>query len=634
MKSIIELFETTVENYPLNIYLWEKEAGKFEGTTYKETRDQVLKLAAGLVSIGLKKGDRAGLLSDGRNDWIISELGILYAGGVNVPLSIRLQENELIFRLKHSGSKFLFVSAPYVAKAEAIMKSIPGLKKVIYLDGKENPGKKVVDYRMLIKMGEEYLKTHQMEVEATWRNIKSNDLANISYTSGTTADPKGIMLSHLNYAANVIQSNTLMELHSDWRTLAILPWDHAFAHTCCLYAFMYKGASIASVEVGKTPLETLKNIPQNIKEIQPTLLMSVPAFSKKFRQNIEAQIRKKGNALYNVFQFALKVSYAYNGMGHNRGKGWRFILKPFLTVFDKILFSKIREGFGGKLQFFIGGGALLDIELQKFFYAIGMPVLQGYGLTEASPVISSNALHAIKFGSSGRLVKYLELKIMDEKGNELPTGQKGEIVVKGDNVMLGYWNNPVATAEVIKNGWLHTGDMGYLDADGYLYVLGRYKSLLIGNDGEKYSPEGIEEAIVEQSPSVQHILLYNNQNPYTVALVVPDIGFVNNELKKRSIASGSNEGNRETLQMILNEINAFKKGGPHEGMFPERWLPAAIVVLPENFSQENGLINATMKMVRGKICERFSKELEFLYTPQARIIENDVNITSVKKWNS
>ncbi|MFW6371861.1 MAG: AMP-dependent synthetase/ligase, partial [Bacteroidota bacterium] len=437
-----------------------------------------------------------------------------------------------------------------------------------------------------------------------------------------------------NYAANVVQSNTLMELHPDWKTLAILPWDHAFAHTCCLYAFMYKGASIASVETGKTPLETLKNIPKNIKEIQPALMMSVPAFSKKFRQNIEGQIRKKGETLYKLFEFALKVSYIYNGLGYDRGKGWKVILKPIMKLFDKILFSKIREGFGGKLQFFIGGGALLDIELQRFFYAIGMPICQGYGLTEASPVISSNALHAIKFGSSGKLVKYLDLKILNEQGNEMPVGQKGEIVIKGDNVMLGYWENPTATAETIKNGWLHTGDMGYMDKDGFLYVLGRFKSLLIGNDGEKYSPEGIEEAIVEQSPYIQQILLYNNQNPYTTAMIVPEMEAINRELKKNHLEPGSEEGNKKALNILVDEINKYKKGGVHEEMFPDRWLPAAFVVLPESFNQENGLLNTTMKMVRGKIIERFGRQLEFLYTPLARNPENIVNFEVMEKWNS
>ena len=633
MKTIIELFETTVANYPDNVYLWEKKDGKYQGTTYKETRKIVLKLAAGLVAMGFKKGDRAGLVSDGRNDWIISELGMLYAGGINVPLSIRLHESELIFRLKHSGSKYIFVSEPHTEKIEDIRESLPELEKIIFIDGKENPGKDDVNYQDLIQQGEEYLKEHNSELEEIWKNIQPNDLANISYTSGTTADPKGIMLSHLNYAANVVQSNTLMELQPEWRTLAILPWDHAFAHTACLYAFMFKGSSIASVEPGRNALQTLKNIPKNIKEIQPTLLMSVPAFSKKFRQHIENQIRQKGETLFKVFQFALKVAYVHNGLGYNRGKGWKFILKPLLWVFDKILFQKIREGFGGQLKFFIGGGALLDIELQRFFYAIGIPVCQGYGLTEASPVISSNALHAIKFGSSGKLVKYMDLKILDDDGNEMPTGQKGEIVVKGDNVMLGYWKNEKATEETIRNGWLHTGDMGYMDQDGFLYVLGRFKSLLIGNDGEKFSPEGIEEAIVEQSPFIQQMMLYNNQNPYTSAMLVPEIEAINRELDKRNIKPGSEEGNLESVLILQNEINQFKKGGEHENLFPDRWLPATFVVLPESFNQENGLMNTTMKMVRGKICDYFNKELEFLYSPLARNIENDVNTAAINKWN-
>lgn len=634
MKTIIELFETAVADFPENVYLWEKKDGQYKGTTYRETRELVLKLAAGLTSLGIKKGDRSGLISDGRNDWIISELGLLYAGGITVPLSVRLEENDLIFRLQHSGSKYVIVSGMYASKVKAIRDKLPELEYVIYLDGIETPGKGDIDYRDLFKMGEEYLKTREIELEATWKNIQPGDVANISYTSGTTADPKGIMLSHLNYVANVIQSNSLMDLFPDWRTLAILPWDHAFAHTCCLYVFMYKGASIASVEVGKSPLDTLKNIPQNIRDIKPTVMMSVPAFSKKFRQNIEGQIRKKGETLYKVFQFALKVGYAHNGMGHNKGKGWRFFLKPLVWVFDKILFQKIREGFGGELKFFIGGGALLDVELQKFFYAVGMPVCQGYGLTEAAPVISSNALHAIKFGSSGKLAKFLELKIMDDDGNELPVGEKGEIVVKGDNVMSGYWNNPAATAETIRDGWLHTGDMGFMDEDGFLHVLGRFKSLLIGNDGEKYSPEGIEEAIVDQSRFIQQMMLYNNQNPYTTAMIVPEIEEINRELKKLNINPGSAEGNQKTVQWIEGEINEFKKGGAQGELFPDRWLPATFVVLPEAFSQENGLINSTMKMVRGKITEYFSKELEFLYTPQAKNIENTMNMEAVQKWNT
>ncbi len=634
MKTLIELFETAVKIYPDNIYLWEKKNGKYEGTTYKETRKQVLDLAAGIIDLGLKKGDRAALLADGRNDWIISELGIIYAGGINVPLSIRLETNELAFRLKHSGTKIIFVSKLHASKIEEIRNELPDVEKVVYIDGKQNPGKNDVNYRDLMRKGEELRKTSTDVYDEVWKNIQPNDVVNISYTSGTTADPKGIMLSQLNYAANVVQSNGLLDLQSFWINLAILPWDHAFAHTTCLYVFMYKGASIASVEIGNTPLETLKNIPKNMKEIKPHVMMSVPAYSKTFRKNIETGIRAKGETIYKVFQFALKVAYIYNGIGYDKGKGFRFLLKPLLAVFNAILFKKIQEGFGGNLLFFFGGGAILDIEMQKFFAAIGLPICQGYGLTEASPVISANVADCIKFGSSGKLVGDMELKIVDADGNILPQGDKGEICIKGDNVMLGYWNNPSATAETIKNGWLHTGDMGYLDKDGFLYVLGRFKSLLIGNDGEKYSPEGIEDAILIHSPSIQQVMLHNNQNPYTVGMVVPDMEAINRELKNRGIEKGSETAIAEALKMIQNDINQFKKGGKQEGTFPERWLPTAIALLPEAFTADNKMLNAMLKMVRGKIVESYAKELEFLYTPQAKNIENEVNIAALKRWIS
>ncbi len=216
MKTIIELFETAVKKYPDNVYLWEKKGGKYEGTTYKETRQQVLNLAAGLVNIGFKKGDRAALVADGRNDWIISELGMLYAGGINVPLSIRLETNEVAFRLKHSGTKIIFVSKLHAQKIEEIRGELPDVEKVVYIDGKENPGENDINYRELMKSGEKLRETHTEVYDAIWKNIQPNDMANISYTSGTTADPKGIMLSHLNYAANVVQSNGLLDLQSYW----------------------------------------------------------------------------------------------------------------------------------------------------------------------------------------------------------------------------------------------------------------------------------------------------------------------------------------------------------------------------------------------------------------------------------
>jgi long-chain acyl-CoA synthetase len=635
MKTLIELFEKSVEQYPENPLLWEKTIDHYIPTSYREIHKRVIFFGAGLLSIGLRKGDRVALLSEGRNNWLISELAVLYCGAVNVPLSVRLEAPELKFRLEHSGAKMVILSSGQAGKIAEVIKSLEAIELIIHLDDKLNPGNKEVNFNDLVNAGETFLgsEENRKAFNATWQNVGPDDIANISYTSGTTADPKGIMLSHLNYATNVIQANTVLEINQEYKTLALLPWDHSFAHTACLYTFMLKGASVGSVQAGRTPMETLKNIPLNIKEFEPDIMMSVPALSKNFRKNIEKNIQAKGSFTEGLFNLGLRIAFLYNGDGWNRGANWRKLLKPLYQLFDKIIFSKIREGFGGKLKFFIGGGALLDIELQRFFFAIGTPVYQGYGLTEAAPVISANCPEAVKFGSSGKIVKYLDVIICDSDGNSLPLGEKGEIVVKGDNVMKGYWRNPRATEETLKNGWLYTGDMGYFSQDGFLYVLGRFKSLLIGNDGEKFSPEGIEEAIVEQSAYIDQVMLYNNQKPYTVGLIVPNVNAINRWLEKQGIIPGSDTGNLKSLEIIQQEINAYYKGGKFEGQFPERWLPAAVAILPEAFTEQNHLLNSTSKIVRSKIYEHFRKELDYIYTPEAKDIKNQMNIQAIRGWN-
>ncbi len=636
MRTIIELFETSVAKFSGNPLLWEKPGDRYIPSTYQEIRQQVYHFASGLFSLGLSKGERVGLLSEGRNNWLVSELGILYCGAVNVPLSVKLESPELKFRLAHSGSRMVIVSAGQASKIAEIIDEIPEIAYIIHLDPVEKPGAKDMSFDEIQARGTEFLKSKEnlKNFEEVWKGIQPDDLANISYTSGTTADPKGIMLTHVNYAVNVIQANTVLEIGEDYKTLAVLPWDHSFAHTACLYTFMYKGASVGSVQTGRTPMETLRNVPVNIQEFRPDILMSVPALSKNFRKSIEKGIQTKGKITELLFSHGLKVAYRYNGDGWNRGKGWRALLKPEYALLDKIMFSKIRQAFGGNLKFFIGGGALLDIELQRFFFAIGTPVFQGYGLTEAAPVISANCPEAVKFGSSGKVVKYLDIKICDVDGAEVPVGEKGEIVAKGENIMKGYWKNPKATGETLKNGWLHTGDLGYLSSDGYLYVMGRFKSLLIANDGEKFSPEGIEEAIVDQSPYIEQAMLYNNQNAYTVGLIVPNIAAINKQLTKHGVQPGSEEGIRKSLEILKLEIDAYRKGGKYEGEFPERWLPTAIIVLPEAFTEQNHLLNTTLKMVRGKITEYFKAEMAFIYTPEAKDIANSMNVESIKKWQN
>jgi long-chain acyl-CoA synthetase len=633
MTTIINLFESSAGKFSENAFLWEKKTDKYKSLTYNEVLKQTKILAAGLLSLNVKKDDRIALLSEGRNYWVMSELAILYCGAVNVPLSVKLDAGtDLKFRLNHSETKMIIVSNSQAHKIKQIKKDLPNLEKIIYLDPQENYDDNEIFIDDIFKLGSNYIKSNNEDFEKIISAIKPNDLANISYTSGTTADPKGIMLTHRNYTANVEQACSLMDIPPTYKTLLILPLDHSFAHTAGIYSFMAYGASLAFTQSGKTLMETLKNIPQNIKEIKPDLLLSVPALAKNFKKNIEKGIQEKGATAEKLFNFALKMAYSYNKEGFNKGGLLHFWKKPILNLFDKILFSKIRAGFGGDLKFFIGGGALLDIELQRFYYAIGMPMFQGYGLSESAPIISSNSMKKHKLGSSGYLVSNLDLKICDDDGNELPIGEKGEIVCRGENIMVGYWKNEKSTNETLKDGWLYTGDLGYMDKDGFLYVLGRFKSLLISNDGEKYSPESIEEALVEQTKFIDQVMLYNEQSPYTAGLIVPKKEALKRAVTESDLKFDTEEGKKLALTKIQEEIDEFKKDGKFEGQFPERWLPAAIAIISEPFSEENKLINSTLKMVRGKIVEYHAKKLEYLFNPEAKEITNPENLIELNKF--
>ena len=631
-KTLVDLFEESVRNYPNNTFLLEKTGKVFEPTTYTQVKEKVYQLGAGLQALGVKKGDTMALLSEGRNMWVIGELSMFYAGAVNVPLSIKLEEsNDLLFRLIHGDVKYVMVSGTQLKKVRAIIDQLPEVKKVIVFDEQAEYGEKEIALAEVQKMGDEFLASHtQEEFLKVANSIQNDDYATITYTSGTTADPKGVVLTHRNYTSNVEQACTLVNIDQTWRTLIILPLDHCFAHVVGFYIMMAKGATAATVQVGRTPLESLKNIPLNIREVKPHFILSVPALAKTFKKNIEQGIRAKGKTTVKLFNFGMKVRQLYYGDSNLDFKGWRYLLKPLVALFDKIIFSKVRENFGGELKFFIGGGALLDKNLQKFYVGIGIPMFQGYGLSEATPVLSSNGPEKYRFGSSGKLVQPLELKICDADGKELPLGEQGEIVVKGENVMAGYWKNPESTADTVKDGWLYTGDLGYMTKEGLLYVKGRFKSLLISSDGEKYSPEGIEEALVGQSKYIDQVMLYNNQSPYTIALIVPNKDNLKRKLAHKDLTLESEEGRKYAIKKLEKELNKYKKGGEFEGMFPERWLPSTFAVLPEPFTEQNQMINSTMKMVRGKIEKFYADRIEFLYSAEGKQIFNEKNLDSLK----
>lgn len=628
--TIIDFVEKYTHEFSELPFLREKIDGVWTETTFRATREEAHCIGAGLHQLGLKKGEKVSLLSQGRNLWITSELGILYAGGVNVPLSIKLTEStDLLFRIQHSDSRYIIVSEQQLPKIRNIIAECPKVEKVIILDPIDDYMPNEMPIAEIIEMGKTYLQTHSEEFRALYESIAPHDYANISYTSGTTADPKGILLTHRNYTANVEQGSSVIQCQKGDVMLIILPLDHCFAHVAGFYTMMSYGGSIATVPIGKTAIATLKNIPIAIREVKPMVMLSVPALARNFRKNIETSIKAKGKTVERLYNLALNNAIKYNKEYWNRG-GWQSWRWPLVKLFDKLIFKAVREGFGGRMRFFVGGGALLDIELQRYFCAVGMPMFQGYGLSEATPIICANSMGNAIFGSSGRIVSPLDLKICDDEGNELPHGQKGEIVIKGENVMAGYWKNPDSTSKTIIDGWLHTGDMGYVTDShpGYLWVVGRFKSLLISADGEKYSPEGYEDSLTDGSKYIEQVILHNNQDPYTMVLIVPNKDALKEYVKAKGYDHQSIEGKKAMLQKIQDEVNEYRNG-KFAGMFPEMWLPKAIAVLPEAFTEQNHLVNSTMKIVRGKVEEYYADRIEYAYTPEGKDLFNEKNIASL-----
>lgn len=611
-RTILDLFEESVNKYPNYTFLMEKIGDKYETSTYSQVHLLAKQFGAGLCSLGIKPKSMISIFSEGCNNWIIGELGLFYAGCINVPISIKIEEpQDLIFRLNHAEVSIIITSSRQINKIRSIRNDLKYIEKIIIIDSIDELQEGEYIFSNIIKLGNDYLKDNEPEFNQIAQSIDNQTIATITYTSGTTSDPKGVILTHRNYTANVEQSLSLMSISPQKRMLIILPLDHCFAHVVGFYIMIATGSIVATVQPGKSTLETLKNIPINIMEVKPNILLSVPALAKNFKKNIETSIKKKGALAEKMFNFALKVSYYYNKEGWNRGSGLSILLYPLVKISDKLLFSKVKLAMGGQLEFFVGGGALLDIELQRFYYALGIPMFQGYGLSEATPVISTNTPSKHKLGSSGIVVKPLDIKILDSNGEPVKQGEKGEIVIRGENVMAGYWKNTKATEETIKDGWLHTGDMGYIDQDDFLYVLGRFKSLLISSDGEKFSPEGIEEMMVSKSTIIQQIMLYNNQCPYTTAVITP---------------SNYDKPREDLIKEIEKELLRYRKGGDLYGIFPERWIPSTFIISSEPFSESNKMINSTMKLVRSKVEEVYKEKLDYLYTSEGKSVFNKFNI--------
>lgn len=637
-RTVLNMLRTAAKDYPNTAYTNQKDDQGWVGLTYPEVLEKSRFLASGLLNLGIGKDDKISLLAEGRNRWIITEFAMLFVGCTNVPLSIKLLPEEVLFRINHSDSKAIVVSRNTFSKVAAVWKNTSNNQFIIYLDDDLSqimddckqfgidPKKDIVLFSDIMENGKQKWKENVKELEAIETNIEEEGIVTICYTSGTTGDPKGIMLSHLNYYSNCSDAMEYFNVTIGDRLYIILPLDHSFAHTVGIYAGLLRGLSLYFVDARAGSIQTVKNIAINLVEANPHFILTVPAITSNFMQKIKEGIAAKGAFVNGIFNMGLRAGDRMFRNGYTHAP-WPVKLANITqyTIADKLVFSKVRKIFGDSLRYCVGGGALLDISQQVFFYSIGAPVFQGYGLTEATPIISANTPETHKLGSSGRVIPNIDCKILKSDGVEAKQGEKGEILIRGNNVMVGYYKNEEATKNTIVDKWLYTGDLGYIDEDEFLIVVGREKALLISADGEKYSPEGIEEAIQNTSQLIAQVMVYNDMQKYTTAIVTL------NEAKVRSYIKTHEIANPEILLKALKQdFYSFKSSKEYKNQYPEKWIPTTFQIASEPFNEANHQVNSSMKIVRHKIQEAYTKQIEYMYSTGGSNISNNLNIETIK----
>ncbi len=630
MQTVIKMLEDAAEKFGNSPYLGQKEDSGWKDISFYEAKEEAEYFAASLIRRGFKRGKTATILSEGRNNWITGEFGILMAGCISVPISIKLLPGEIPFLLNHSESELILASENTLEKILSIMEKVDKKPLIVLLSNYRGTADEtckkygfrlnedVVPFEQMIEEGRDNFPDIESELKDRIAAVKEDDTVTISYTSGTTGNPKGIMLTHKNYWVNSHDAVNTFTIPEKQRTLIILPLDHSFAHTVGLYVGLLLGLSLSFVDAKAGGMSVLRNIPGNLLERKPYFLLTVPSLTGNFMKKMKAGVAEKGGFINKIFQKGLACGIRYHGDGfHKLPPGIRLSCWLPYKLAALLIFPKLRKIFGGNLHFCVGGGALLEVKQQEFFNAIGAPVYQGYGLTEAAPIICANIPEKHKFGTSGIIFPSIDCRIMKSDTEETPLGITGEIVIRGENVMKGYFKNSEETARTIRDGWLWTGDLGYKDSDGFLVVVGREKALLIAADGEKYSPEEIEEAVINNSNAVNQIMAYNEQKKYTTALVTLNEASVMELIEGNKLTTAD-----EVLKAIHDSFYSFKENGTR---IPPQWIPSTFAILADAFTEEHQLINSTMKLVRYKVHNFYSDRIEAMYSSSESDYYNETN---------
>ena len=595
-STIIEMFDKVTKKYyaesrPILLHKMDK---KYRGISYAEFRRKVEMFALGLASFGVKKNATIAIISENRPEWVIADMGIVLLGAVGVPIYPTLTAKQIEFIFNDAQISIAVVSnQSQLNKVLKIREQVKSLETIILMTEKTDAPieDSVVGFSTMYEKGKKFEEQNRDFFENAMSRVKPDDLLTIIYTSGTTGNPKGVMLSHSNLVSNIIASAEAIPINSDDVFLSFLPLCHSFERMAGYYTAMACGASIAYAESAET-------VRDNLMEIHPTIVTTVPRLFERIQSRLQKQIDSSSAAKQKIFYWAVNTGRQY--MAAKKKGGVNPVLKAQYALAEKLVFEKLKDRTGGKIRFFVSGGAALPREIGEFFEAVGIAIIEGYGLTETSPVLCANRLDDYEFGTVGKPINGVSIKIGDD----------GEILAKGPNIMLGYYNNKKSTEEVIdKEGWFHTGDVGAFDARGMLVITDRKKHLFVSSGGKNIAPQPIENLFL-QSKYIDQFVLIGDRRMFLSALIVPEFDAIQEYADRNKIQYTSVNDlvkSPAIVSIIEKDIQSLQKDLANF----ERVRKFALLDKP--FSLEEGEITPTLKVKRKIIEERYAHLIEDMY---------------------
>jgi len=567
--------------------------GKWEAVSSEEFLRRVAGLSSAFVELGVKSGDRVGLFSTNRPEWHAADFAINGAGAITVPIYFNESPDRMTHILKHCGAKVIFVAGkPQVEKLLLVRGNLPDLENIIVADAGGDGPSECLRYETLIaSAGEKDVASYRERAS----QVLPGQLASIIYTSGTTGEPKGVMLTHTNFCSNVTDAGQDFHLNTaEDVALSFLPLSHVYERTVA-YIYLFQGCPLAYVE-------SIDAVPQALLEVHPTVLAAVPRFFEKIYARLVEQGSKTAGVKRTIFDWAMKVA---NQSVHWRASGGHSSLAVKLEwlLANQLVYKKVRTGLGGRVRLVSSGGAPLAKELAAFFWAVGVPIYQGYGLTETSPIVSTN-YPVNRVGSSGKPIAKVQVRIAED----------GEILVKGPCIMQGYYKTPEATREVLTpDGWFMTGDIGHLDKDGYLYITDRKKDLIKTAGGKLVAPQPIEN-LLKTSPYILNAMVIGDKRKFIAALIVPNLATVGARLADEGLKLSSPAemaAHPRTHALIEEEIKRLT------GHLAQYETIKRFALLPEDFTFDGGMLTFTLKLKRRAVEEKYRQVIASLYADVA-----------------